>query len=143
MALYRFGVAAEKELVEKFDEIIGALGYSNRSEALRDLMRDFVIEKSSQMKDIPVVGSITIIYDHHNRTPEKLTEYQHGHAKEIISTMHIHIDHHHCMEIIAVRGNCKKVRRIADGLMSMKGVLHGKLVITAVPETITKQGGQS
>ena len=138
MALYRFGIAVEKKLVDEFDRMAERAGYSNRSEALRDLMRDFVIEKKGETEDIPVVGSITIIYNHRKRIPEKLTEYQHGHEEEIISTMHIHLDRDHCLEIIAVRGSAGKIKKIADQMLSMRGVLHGKLVITAIPEQIKR-----
>ncbi len=138
MTLYRFGVAVERNLVDEFDRLAKKAGYVNRSEAIRDLMRNFVIEKKSEFEDIPVVGSITIVYDHTKRTPDKLTEYQHGHHDEIIATMHIHLDEDHCLEVIAVRGDARQVRKIADELMSMKGVLHGKLVITASPPCLTE-----
>jgi CopG family nickel-responsive transcriptional regulator len=127
----RFGVSVPKDLLEKFDRLISNKGYSCRSEAIRDLMRDNIVEQSIA-EDKEVTGTITLIYDHHKRElADKLMNIQHDHHKNIISTMHIHMDHHNCLEVLIVKGKSKNVREIGDRLISTKGVKHGKIVFTA------------
>lgn len=129
--LVRFGVAVDEELLRKFDELTVARGYANRSEALRDLMRDALVQQQWQANE-EVVGVITLLYDHHARNLEaQLTDIQHEHHEQILSTMHIHLDHNNCLEIIAVRGTGRQIEELATKLIGMKGVRHGKLTATS------------
>ncbi|HYM12950.1 MAG TPA: nickel-responsive transcriptional regulator NikR [Bryobacterales bacterium] len=130
--LSRIGVAIDSELLEKFDKLIARRGYENRSEAFRDLVRDELVEETWKTPDSPVVGTVTLVYDHHVRLlSEKLTDLQHENHKSILSTLHVHLDHDHCLEVLVVRGKAASVQRIADTLISTKGVKHGRLTITA------------
>jgi CopG family transcriptional regulator, nickel-responsive regulator len=130
--LSRIGVAIDSDLLEKFDKLIGQRGYTNRSEAFRDLIRDELVEKIWESPDSPVVGTVTLVYDHHVRLlNEKLTDLQHDHHKSILSTLHVHLDHDNCLEVLVVRGRAAEVRGIADALISTKGVKHGRLTITS------------
>jgi CopG family nickel-responsive transcriptional regulator len=130
-ALSRIGVAIDTELLDKFDSLIAQRGYTNRSEAFRDLIRDELVEKTWESPDSPVVGTVTLVYDHHVRLlNEKLTDIQHDHHHAILSTLHVHLDHDHCLEVLVVRGKAADVRKVADTLISTKGVKHGRLTIT-------------
>ncbi len=129
--LARIGVAIDSLLLKRFDQLIGQRGYTNRSEAFRDLIRDELVRKSWESPDADVVGTVTLVYNHHVRLlNEKLTGMQHDHHKNILSTMHVHLDHDNCLEVIVVKGKAKNVQHIADGLISTKGVKHGHLTIT-------------
>ena len=129
--LARIGVAIDSLLLKRFDQLIGQRGYTNRSEAFRDLIRDELVQKSWESPDADVVGTVTLVYNHHVRLlNEKLTGMQHDHHKNILSTMHVHLDHDNCLEVIVVKGKAKNVQHIADGLISTKGVKHGHLTIT-------------
>jgi CopG family nickel-responsive transcriptional regulator len=129
--LSRIGVAIDADLLEKFDRLIGARGYTNRSEAFRDLIRDELVEESWQDPSSQVVGTVTLVYDHHVRMlNEKLTGLQHEFHHQILSTLHVHLDHDHCLEVLVVRGRAAAVKKIADTLISTKGVRHGRLTIT-------------
>jgi CopG family transcriptional regulator, nickel-responsive regulator len=129
--LCRIGVAIDAELLDRFDRRIERRGYTNRSEAFRDLIRDDLIEEHAESPSKPVVGTLTLIYDHHVRLlNEKLTEMQHEHHQAIVSTLHVHLDHDNCLEVLVLRGKSADVRSIADKLTSTKGVKHGRLVIT-------------
>ncbi|MGI8746345.1 MAG: nickel-responsive transcriptional regulator NikR [Bryobacteraceae bacterium] len=130
--LSRIGVAIDSDLLEKFDDLISARGYSNRSEAFRDLIRAELVEQSWQAPDSKVVGTVTLVYNHHVRLlNEKLTEYQHEHFHSVLSTLHVHLDHDNCLEVLVVRGKASAVKAIADTLISTKGVKHGRLTITS------------
>jgi len=127
----RFGVSLNKELLEKFDSLIRERNYSNRSEAIRDLIRDEFV-KREWIEGDDVAGAITLIYDHHRKDLlSKITDIQHNYQKIIISTQHIHLDHDNCLEIIAVRGNPEQVQRLADTLKAIKGVKHGTLSMSS------------
>jgi len=128
--LIRFGVSISSELLESFDKLIESKGYVNRSEAIRDLIRDYLVEYEWE-EDLETIGAVTIVYDHHaSDLSELLTSIQHEYYTMIISSMHIHIDHHNCLEIIVIKGKGSKVKDIADKLISTKGVKHGKLTMT-------------
>ena len=130
-SLTRFGISLDTALLERFDKLIAEKGYHSRSEAIRDLIRDTLIRHEWEKEEGEKVGTITLIYDHHVREiTEKLTEAQHAHHTEIISTMHIHLDHDHCLEVLAVKGDANAIKKVADALIGMKGVKHGKLVTT-------------
>src|SRR5689334_16032682 len=129
--LSRIGVAIDTDLLDKFDSLIAQRGYSNRSEAFRDLIRDELVERTWELPDSPVVGTVTLVYDHHVRLlSDKLTDIQHNYHKSILSTLHVHLDHDNCLEVLVVRGKSAEVRRVADVLISTKGVKHGRLTIT-------------
>ena len=129
--LSRIGVAIDTRLLDKFDRLIGQRGYTNRSEAFRDLIRDELVEKMWESPASRVVGSVTLVYDHHVRLlNEKLTSIQHDYHHLILSTLHVHLDHDNCLEVLVVRGKAADVRKVADVLISTKGVKHGRLTIT-------------
>ena len=130
--LARIGVAIDDDLLARFDALNERRGYSNRSEAFRDLIRDALIQETVSAPDSAVVGTLTLVYDHHVRMlTDRLTELQHDHHQEIVSTLHVHLDHHHCLEVLVLRGRSDAVRQIADRLISTKGVAHGRLTLTA------------
>jgi CopG family nickel-responsive transcriptional regulator len=129
--LSRIGVAIDTELLNKFDRLIAQRKYTNRSEAFRDLMRAELVEKTWESPESQVVGTVTLVYDHHVRMlNEKLTDIQHDFHRLILSTLHVHLDHDHCLEVLVVRGKSAEVRKVADTLISTKGVKHGRLSIT-------------
>ncbi len=130
--LSRIGVAIDSDLLEKFDGLIARRGYTNRSEAFRDLIRGELVEETWSRPDSQVVGTVTLVYDHHVRLlNEKLTGMQHEHYDHILSTLHVHLDHDNCLEVLVIKGRASEVRRIADSLISTKGVKHGRLTVTA------------
>jgi len=130
--LSRIGVAIDSGLLQQFDELIGKRGYTNRSEAFRDLIRHELIEQSWDSPSEKVVGTVTLVYDHHVRMlGERLTDMQHDHHHLVLSTLHVHLDHDNCLEVLVVKGKASSVRKIADALISTKGVKHGRLTITS------------
>ena len=117
--LSRIGVAIDSELLDKFDHLIAKRGYTNRSEAFRDLIRDELVQKSWESPESQVVGTVTLVYDHHVRMlNEKLTDMQHEFHQSILSTLHVHLDHDNCLEVLVVRGKSAVVRKVADVLIS-------------------------
>ncbi len=131
MAVIRFGVSLDKVLLDRFDGLIGKKGYSNRSEAIRDLIRDSLVMEEWESAASETVGSITIVYSHETRElTDTLTDLQHRYHKAIISSMHIHLDEHNCLEVIVVKGKSGDIKAIADRLIGTKGVKHGKLSVT-------------
>ena len=127
--IVRFGVSLEKELLEKFDILIKEKKYSNRSEAIRDLIRENLV-KREWVEGKEVAGAITLVFDHHKRDlVNNLTGIQHDFHQLIISSQHIHLDHDNCLEIIVVRGKPTEVRELADKLRAAKGVKYGSLSI--------------
>ncbi|NOY44680.1 MAG: nickel-responsive transcriptional regulator NikR [Deltaproteobacteria bacterium] len=129
--LTRFGISMDARLLERFDELIHRKGYVNRSEAIRDLVRNALVEDQWSRGDEEIVGTVTLVYDHHVRDlADKLTEHQHDHHDAIVSALHVHLDHDHCLEVVVVRGPVLRVKRLADELIGTKGVKHGKLVMT-------------
>ena len=129
--LVRFGVLLDKYLLSRFDKLIQAQNYTNRSEAIRDLIREKLVEKQWKRGGM-VAGAVTLIYDHHQRDLlSRITDIQHDFQKMIISTQHIHLDHNHCLEVIAVRGVAQNVLKLAHTLRSIKGVRHGTLSMSS------------
>lgn len=129
--LSRIGVAIDSDLLKKFDRLITQRGYTNRSEAFRDLIRDELVERTWESPDSQVVGTITLVYNHHVRLlSEKLTDIQHDFHRSILSTLHVHLDHDNCLEVLVVQGKSAEVRKVADVLISTKGVKHGRLSIS-------------
>jgi CopG family transcriptional regulator, nickel-responsive regulator len=130
--LSRIGVAIDSALLQKFDELIARRSYTNRSEAFRDLIRDALIQDHTEQQDSIVVGTLTLVYDHHVRQlSERLTGMQHDHYHNVLSTLHVHLDHDHCLEVTVLKGKAAAVQKIADALISTKGVKHGRLTITS------------
>jgi CopG family nickel-responsive transcriptional regulator len=137
--LARIGVAIESTLLARFDAFIAKQGYTSRSEAFRDLIRDRLVSAATEDPEAAVVGSITLIYDHHSRLlPEKLTNLQHDHHSLIIATTHAHLDHNTCLEVIVVRGKANHVQTLADLLIGVKGVQHGRLVMSSPKACLSK-----
>ncbi len=138
--LSRIGVAIESALLAQFDHLIEQRGYGSRSEAFRDLIRDALINQAAADDETPVVGTVTLVSDHHQRLlSDRLTAAQHESHDAMLSTLHVHLDHANCLEVVVVRGRAGQVRRIADTLTSMKGVTHGRLTLTS-PPLHTRQG---
>ena len=134
--LVRFGVSVEKGLLDKFDHLIRDRSYTNRSEAIRDLIRQELV-KNEWEEGQDVAGAITFIYDHHKRDLlQTLAHIQHDYQNTIISSQHIHLDHENCLEIIAVKGKAAEVIALAYALRSVKGVRHGDLSMTSTGKAI-------
>ena len=132
--LVRFGIAIERDLLARFDGLIERRGFENRSEALRDLMRR-ALDQEAWDAGKNVCATITLVYDHHVRElTERLNELQHDFGDAIVSTLHVHLDHHHCMEVIACRGRARQLREVAEKLLGTKGVLSGGIVAAALPK---------
>ncbi len=127
----RFGVSIDTALIKKFDSLISRKGYAARSEAIRDLIRDRLVEEEWDAGDQETVGTITLVYNHHTRELEHaLTDMQHRSFHQIISTLHVHLDAHNCLEVLVVKGKGQEIKKIADRLVGTKGVKHGKLTMT-------------
>ena len=127
--LARFGISIDQRLLQQFDVLIGEKGYVNRSEAIRDLIRGSLVEAQWNREEVELVGTVTLVYDHHTRDlADKLTEHQHSHHDAIISSLHVHLDAHNCLEVVVLKGQAGTVKRLADELIGTKGVKHGKLV---------------
>jgi len=136
--LSRIGVSIDSALLARFDSYIADKGYDNRSEAFRDLIRDQLVNSVVIAENAFVVGTVTLIYNHHARLlPERLSDLQHDHHELIISTLHAHLDHENCLEVVVLRGKSKDVQKLADQLISTKGVQHGRLVMSS-PETVAR-----
>jgi CopG family nickel-responsive transcriptional regulator len=129
--LCRIGVAINEELLEKFDRLIEKRGYANRSEAFRDLIRGELVQEVWETSEAVVFGTVTLVYDHHVRLlTEKLTELQHKFHSSILSSMHVHLDHDNCLEVILVKGKAPVVQKLANSLIATKGVKHGRFTAT-------------
>ncbi len=133
----RFSVSIETQLLKAFDKFLQKTGYQTRSEAIRDLIRGKIVEEEWQDPKAEVVGIITLVYDHHRRElTDRLTNIQHKFLKEIVSTTHIHLDHHNCLEVVIVRGRSRKITKIANSLISTTGVKHGRLITTSTGKAL-------
>jgi CopG family nickel-responsive transcriptional regulator len=131
MSVVRFGVSLEKELLEALDLFVEENQFSNRSQAIRHLISNNLVERKWKSNQ-PVGGAITLVYDHHKRDLlNKLAELQHDYHNEILATQHFHLDHDNCMEIIAVKGKSQKLKQLADKLIAIKGILHGNLTMSS------------
>ena len=129
--LSRTGVSLEEDLLKEFDRLIARRGYENRSEAIRDLIREALLTESIDSNK-SVVGTLTLVYDHHvPNLSEKLTDTQHSAGAMILATTHVHLDHHYCLEVIIMKGRSKDLQEIANRMLSLRGVELGKLVLTA------------
>lgn len=134
--LKRFGVSIEEDLLKKFDALIKKRGYANRCEALRDLMRESLIEEAWQSNG-EAVGTVTLVYDHHDPgLGGRLTDIQHDYHEIVVSGVHSHLNHHDCLEVIILKGKAKRIKDLADRLICAKGVKHGRLVMSGAGETL-------
>jgi CopG family transcriptional regulator, nickel-responsive regulator len=126
----RFSISIESELLRRFLKLAKKHGWHNRSEALRNLMREALV-REEWASDTEIVGTITIVYDHHKRElTDRLTAIQHDHHEAVMAATHIHLDHDNCLEMIAVKGTASEVQKIADQLINTRGVKHGKVSAT-------------
>ncbi|MFO1512156.1 MAG: nickel-responsive transcriptional regulator NikR [Verrucomicrobiota bacterium] len=127
----RLSISLPAGLLEQLDEMVHEKSYDNRSLAIADMIRDQLVEHQKEMGDAEIVGTITLVYDHHKQhVQEALTDIQHDHHEVIISAVHVHLDHHNCLEVLIVKGKAGLIKRIADELIAAKGVKHGKLTVT-------------
>ncbi len=137
MGLIRFGVSLDKELLHRFDRLCADKKYKNRSEAIRDLIRDDLVKEEWSRAKGEVTAVITLVYDHHKRDlVDNLTDIQHDNQDMVISSQHIHLDHDNCLEVIAAKGPAKNLRKLADSLRSTKGVKHGGFVMATTGKAI-------
>lgn len=133
----RFGISLDEKLLANFDKLIEQKSYMNRSEAIRDLIRASLVEERCGSEDQQAVGTVTLVYNHHVRDlSDKLTEHQHAHHDQIISALHVHLDAHNCLEVLVIRGKVRDIKQIANELIGVKGVKHGKLVMTISGEEL-------
>jgi CopG family nickel-responsive transcriptional regulator len=133
--LCRIGVAINCDLLEKFDKLIAGRGYTNRSEAFRDLIRHELVGEVWESSETEVYGTVTIVYNHHVRQlTERLTELQHRYSSEVMSSLHVHLDHDNCLEVILVRGKASDVQELSNSLIAMKGIKHGRFTATTSAE---------
>ena len=131
MALTRFGISLDEGLLSQFDRLIEKKGYPNRSEAIRDLIRDSLVMDKWEAGREEAVGTITLVYSHDTRElTDNLTDIQHDYHSAVVSSMHIHLDGHNCLEVLVVRGPGRDIKKIADRLIGTRGVKHGKLTVT-------------
>jgi CopG family nickel-responsive transcriptional regulator len=129
--LARTGVSLEHALLRKFDEVISKKGYANRSEAIRDLIRDHLVTEEIDRNKV-VVGTLTIVYDHHQpNLTEKLVDAQHGAGGKVLAATHVHLDHHNCLEVVIMKGRGGELKDLANRILSLRGVRHGQLVVTS------------
>ena len=134
--LKRFSISLDEDLLADFDSYIGRRKYSNRSEAIRDLIRKAFV-KDEWEADKEVIGVITLVYDHHqNQLQERITELQHDFHHQITSTTHVHMDHHNCLEVIIVRGKAKQVQELAERLIALRGVKNGHLAMSSTGDQL-------
>jgi len=137
MSAIRFGVSMESKLIQAFDRHIAEKGYANRSEAIRDLVRENLVQQEWASGTQETVGTVSIVFDHHHGDiTEGLTELEHENLRMIVSTLHVHLDHHNCLEVIVLRGKPGEIKRFSDRLISTKGVKHGKLTAATTGKSI-------
>ena len=138
--LIRFGISIDQDLSEKFDRLVSERDYATRSEAIRDLIRDALIQQKIEIEPkTNALGSLTLIYDHHARNlAQEMGAIQHDFHALILSVMHLHVSHDDCMEVIALRGKASEIVKLANALLSLKGIKNGKLFLTLPSSDITK-----
>jgi len=131
MGLVRTGVSLEQGLLAKFDLVIEKAGYQNRSEAIRDLIRNHLVKEEIDRNKV-MVGTLTLVYDHHRpNLTEELVEAQHQAGNQVLAATHVHLDHHNCLEVIIMKGRGGAIQDLANRILSFRGVKHGQLVITS------------
>lgn len=135
--LQRIGISMEDELLEQFDVLIDERGYTNRSEAVRDLIREQLVQKEWAEKNKNSMGVAMLVYDHH--TPDlnhHLAHVQHDHFAQVVSTLHVHIDHHNCLELLILKGKTGEIQKLGDALTSTRGVKYGRFVPATTGENL-------
>ena len=134
--LTRTGVSIEEDLLQQFDRVIARRGYKNRSEAIRDLIRESLVAEAID-KNKPVVATLSMIYDHHRpNLSNKLNEIQHHSRDNVLAATHVHLDHDNCLEVVIMKGRSEEIQRLADHMLAMRGVKHGKLVVTTTGKDV-------
>jgi CopG family transcriptional regulator, nickel-responsive regulator len=137
-SVVRFSISVPGKLAEQLDEMIAQKGYDNRSQAVADMIRAHLVEHRQHFSDKDIAGTITLVYDHHKQHVQAtLTDIQHDYHEVIMATLHVHLDHHNCLEVLAVRGKAGLIKKIADELIAAKGVKHGKLTVTTTGQDLT------
>ena len=135
--LSRFGVSIPNSLLKDFDRLIAQKGYRNRSEAIRDLIRDSLVKDEWREGKREMVGTVALVYSHHTRELSRiLTRMQHDHYQTILSTLHIHLDEHNCLEVLVVKGKGEDIKNISDRLIGIRRVKHGKLSLTTTGKNL-------
>ena len=130
MSVVRFGVSLDKEIMENLDQFVKMNNFPNRSQAIRNLIEKFAVEQKWQC-DNEVAGAIVVVYDHHKRNIDnEINEVQHDYHNLILSTQHVHLNHETCLETIAVKGKASELTALADRIITLKGIHHGKLIMT-------------
>jgi len=136
--LKRFGVSLDSELLKKFDKLIGKKGYGNRSEAIRDLIREDLVSEEWETGEKETVGVFSLVYDHHmSDLSQVINTIQHHNLDIIRSSTHVHIDHKNCLEVIILKGKSREIKKLTDQLASTKGIKHGKLIMTSTGSEIS------
>jgi CopG family nickel-responsive transcriptional regulator len=133
----RYTVTIPEDLLKRFDKQIQGKGYANRSEAIRDLVRDCLVAEEWAHEKEKVAATVTLVYDHH--TPDlssRLTDLQHHHGNLVVAATHIHLDNDNCLEVVILRGACGQVKRLADKMVALKGIKHGKIAHTTEGKSI-------
>lgn len=134
----RFGVSLDSDLLEKFDSLCREKSYQTRSEAIRDLIRNTLVQREWEQAEGEVAGTLTMVYDHHHSgLAQKLTEIQHEVHEVILSSLHCHLDHHNCLEVLVLRGEAETIRHLGQRLISTKGVKHGQLNLTTTGKDLS------
>jgi CopG family nickel-responsive transcriptional regulator len=139
--LTRVSISLESALLEAFDQVIAAKGYANRSEAIRDLIRDKLIQEEAKHAQGEQVAVVSLVYDHHARDlSQRLIDKQHHHHEVVVSTLHVHLGERHCLEVTILRGPAKEVAHLGDDLLATRGVLHGQIILTSGEGTFNRWG---
>lgn len=134
--LVRTGVSIEQELLEQFDRLIDRRGYGNRSEAIRDLIRDALVAEEVN-DNSPVVATLSMIYDHDKPDlSRKITDVQHHHHGNVMASTHVHLDERNCLEVVLMKGRAGEIKHLADHMLTLRGVKHGKLVLTSAGKNL-------
>lgn len=127
----RFSISLDRNLLRQLDRMLREKGYKNRSLAVADMVRERLVEHQQQLGSTEAVATVTLVYDHHrSHVQEALTALQHRFRGSIVSSLHVHLDHHNCLEVLVLRGKAPDLRVLADRLIAAKGVKHGKLTLT-------------
>lgn len=134
----RFSISLPQKLAVDLDKMVKQKGYGNRSNAIADMIRDWLVDHRQERGNQEIAGTITLVYDHHKpHLQDALTNIQHDHHHAIISTMHVHLDHDNCLEVLVMRGKARDVQKVADTLIAAKGVKHGKLAVTTTGKDLS------
>ena len=137
MGTIRFGVSLDSGLLERFDTLCDQRGYQNRSEAIRDLIRNMLVQQEWEDSENEVAATLTLVYDHHKSDlAQKVTTLQHDAHHLIITTLHVHLDHHNCLEVLVLKGSGAEVRSLGQKLISTKGIVFGRLSLATTGENL-------